>query len=78
MLYFIINKHIVLVVGTSLNVFPTAGLLNYAPHEAFYIIDPSPPKIQYDFEPFFIRENATTGTEILLKRLKQFWGNVDE
>lgn len=74
----IVESDIIVVVGTSLNIFPAAGLLNYAPHEAFYIIDPNPPKIQYDFEPFFIRENATTGTEILLERLKQFWGNVDE
>ena len=35
----------VLVVGTSMQVYPAAGLVEYAPHEAErYLVDPRPPK----------------------------------
>ena len=35
----------ILVVGTSMQVYPAAGLLEYAPYEAErYLVDPRPPK----------------------------------
>lgn len=61
------NSDIVVVIGTSLNVFPAAGLLNYAPHENFFIIDPNPPNVQYDMGPIHYRVGAVEGTEKLLE-----------
>ena len=61
------NSDIVVVIGTSLNVFPAAGLLNYAPHENFFIIDPKPPNIQYDMDPIHYKVGAIEGTEKLLE-----------
>ncbi|MEG1555748.1 MAG: NAD-dependent deacylase [Bacteroidales bacterium] len=52
---------IVIIIGTSLNVYPAASLLYYASHNALiYVIDPK--KIQPISRPVeFIREKATDG-----------------
>ena len=54
---------IFLVVGTSLNVYPAAGLVHYAPESAeIYLIDPNDTApIQRNVH--FIREKATVGME---------------
>jgi NAD-dependent deacetylase len=61
---------ILCVIGTSLNVYPAAGLINYAPRDIpVFLIDPNPPahlpgRIQV------IPEKAGTGVAILIERLK--------
>lgn len=62
---------ILLVIGTSLNVYPAAGLLYYAkPNCPIYLIDPK------EVQPVtrrveFIREKATVGMRILKEKLLQ-------
>ncbi|MBO4488086.1 MAG: NAD-dependent deacylase [Bacteroidales bacterium] len=62
---------IVIIVGTSLNVYPAAGLLYYAPSNAeIYVIDPK------DVQPIsrhvhFIKEKATVGMRKLFDALTQ-------
>jgi len=57
------------VIGTSLNVYPAAGLLNYAPGDIpVFLIDPNPPShLHYHVE--VIAEKAGKGVEILTKKL---------
>ena len=60
---------IFVVVGTSMVVYPAAGLIQYVPESVpIYIIDPIKPDIQGYYRNIkFINEKATTGTEKLLK-----------
>jgi NAD-dependent deacetylase len=56
------SADIFLVVGTSLMVYPAAGLIDYAPHQApKYIIDPKAPEGRHSPDIHFIQEKATTG-----------------
>ncbi len=58
------------VVGTSLNVYPAAGLLNYVRSGVpIYIIDPKQPAYQPTSQITFIQENAGTGVPKLIKLL---------
>ena len=58
------------VIGTSLNVYPAAGLLNYAPPSIpIFLIDPNEVKAYMD-GIHFIRKGASQGVEELRKRLK--------
>jgi NAD-dependent deacetylase len=62
---------IFLVVGTSLVVYPAAGLLDYVrPSALKYIIDPVKPSV-YDSTNnlFFIEEKASVGTPKLVEKL---------
>ena len=60
---------ILVIIGTSLNVYPAAGLLYYAPMDCqIYLIDPK------EVQPVsrrveFIREKATVGMKILREKL---------
>jgi NAD-dependent deacetylase len=65
------SADILIVVGTSLVVYPAAGLLDYVPREAYkYIIDPSKPNVYGIHKNLeFITEKATTGTPPLVERL---------
>lgn len=59
---------IVIVVGTSLNVYPAAGIISYAPSQAqYYLIDPS----EVNVPPYFnvIQENASIGVPYLVEKL---------
>lgn len=57
---------IFLVVGTSLQVYPAAGLVEYAPKGALkYLIDPQRPVNSLSDDIHFIQENATSGMEKL-------------
>lgn len=59
---------IVIVVGTSLNVYPAAGILSYAPNNAvFYLIDPSEVSVPSYFN--VIRASASKGVPELVKNL---------
>jgi NAD-dependent deacetylase len=61
---------IFVVVGSSLNVYPAAGLISYAPARAsLWLIDPKEVAIPVNRKVEVIRETATTGVEILTIRL---------
>lgn len=60
------------IIGTSLNVYPAAGLLNYVPYNVpVYLIDPKEVNITSDRKVHVIRKGASAGMEelkeILLK-----------
>lgn len=58
------------VIGTSLNVYPAAGLLNYAPSSApIYLIDPNEVKT-YQQGIHFIQKGASEGVKELREKLK--------
>lgn len=65
------NADILVIVGTSLNVYPAAGLLYYAKDYAeIYVIDPK------EVQPIsrrvtFIKEKATVGMQILYNQLTE-------
>ena len=64
------SAEILCVIGTSLNVYPAAGLINFAPPGIpKFLIDPNPP----EFLPKYIEiipEKAGSGVAILCKKLK--------
>lgn len=59
---------IFLVVGTSLQVYPAAGLVHYAPQNApIYVIDPKKPDFKEPDRFHFIQKKATVGMDEVLK-----------
>jgi NAD-dependent deacetylase len=63
---------IFVVVGSSLNVYPAAGLINYAPRQAsLWLIDPSDVSIPLDRNVGVIKEKASVGVGILSNQLKK-------
>ena len=60
------------IIGTSLNVYPAAGLIDYVPSGTpIYLIDPN--DVPHSKKVEFIKEKAGTGIKILTDRLlKQF------
>lgn len=63
---------IVVIVGTSLAVYPAAGLVNYARNaEAIYVIDPHKPAGISHTKVHFIEKGAEEGVEILKKELQE-------
>ena len=61
----------ILVIGTSLNVYPAAGLLNYVRHgQTIYLIDPKEVKA-YRNDIRFIRKGASEGVKELKELLLQ-------
>ncbi len=59
-----------LLAGTSLQVYPAAGLIDYVPsHAPKYIIDKQPPYIPPHHNFFVITKSATEGVEELVKKL---------
>jgi NAD-dependent deacetylase len=61
---------IFLVVGTSMLVYPAAGLIDYVPDKTRkYIIDPKKPEILHLVNTVFIEEKASTGLAKLKKIL---------
>jgi NAD-dependent deacetylase len=62
---------IFVVVGTSLAVYPAAGLVHYVlPNKPIFLIDPAKPDIRFKSNMTFIQEKATVGMEILKEKLK--------
>ena len=62
---------ILVVVGTSLVVYPAAGLVNYAkPDIPVFVIDPHRPSVIKD-NVIFMEEKAGKGVEILVKELSK-------
>jgi NAD-dependent deacetylase len=63
---------IFVVVGSSLNVYPAAGLINYAPARAsLWLIDPKEVVIPVNRKVEVIREVASVGVVVLTERLMQ-------
>lgn len=61
---------IFVVIGTSLNVYPAAGLLDFVPGNApVYLIDPNEVEYYNRSDLIFIKEKAGRGVEILFERL---------
>ena len=57
---------ILVVVGSSLNVYPAAGLVHYAPiNTPIYVIDPKPVAVHTNREITFIQKKASEGMEEL-------------
>jgi len=63
---------IFIVIGTSLNVYPAASLIQFVPDKAaMYLIDPNSDHLPYVKRLEIINENAGIGTPSLIKRLLQ-------
>lgn len=61
---------IMIIIGTSLNVYPAAGLLEYAPDNAeIYLIDPAPVKAAFWRNVHFIQKGASDGMDELFSIL---------
>jgi NAD-dependent deacetylase len=64
------SADIFVVIGSSLNVYPAAGLIEYAPPKAsLWLIDPNEVYVPDRLKVEVIREKASIGVEILTKRL---------
>ena len=62
-----------IIIGTSLNVYPAAGLINHADESApIYLVDPHAKSIDYIKNLTTIRENASTGVPELVRQLIGF------
>ena len=63
---------IFLIIGTSLNVYPAAGLLNYVPHNVpIYLIDPNQVPIASGRKVHIIQKGASAGMEELMELLSK-------
>ncbi len=61
---------ILLVIGTSLVVYPAAGLVDYAPIDSpIYVVDPNKPEVWSQHQITFLEEGATTGVPKLVDQL---------
>lgn len=66
----VMEADIFLIIGTSLNVYPAAGLLNYVRTGVpVYLIDPKTVKVPYGREVTVIQKGASEGMEELKKML---------
>jgi NAD-dependent deacetylase len=64
------NADIFLVVGTSMVVYPAAGLIDYVPYDAIkYVVDPNVPKVSHIPNVSIFQEKASTGMEKVRKEL---------
>ncbi|WP_329904480.1 NAD-dependent deacylase [Porphyromonas pogonae] len=67
------DADILVVVGTSLNVYPAAGLLAYAqPHTPIFLIDPKPVQSSYRDDIIQITAGAGRGVKLLIGQLEKF------
>lgn len=63
---------IFIIIGTSLNVYPAAGLAGYARKTTpIYLIDPKPVSVNTSGNVFFIRKGASEGVAELMKTLTE-------
>lgn len=64
------NADIFVIIGTSMNVYPAAGLLNYVPRNAeVYLIDPKEVQVNSSRSIHVIQKGASEGMAELLSRL---------
>jgi NAD-dependent deacetylase len=60
------------VIGSSLNVYPAAGLIHYVPlMTPVFLVDPKPVQVPSGHEVQVIREGAGKGVAILVERLRE-------
>jgi len=65
------NADIIVVIGTSMVVYPAAGLVNYAkPDAPVFVVDPNRPDVTRK-NVVYIDEKAGTGVEILKQKLEK-------
>lgn len=63
---------IFIIIGTSMNVYPAAGLLNYVPRDAgIYLIDPDEVNVFSSRKINVIKKGASEGVAELLSRLRK-------
>ncbi len=66
------SADIFVVIGTSLNVYPAAGLLQYVKHGVpIYLIDPKPVNAPHNLAIHFIRKGASEGVAELTQILSE-------
>lgn len=66
---------IFVVIGSSLNVYPASGLINYAPQKAsLWLIDPKDVSIPVNRKVEVIKEKASKGIAILTRQLFKRYG----
>jgi len=62
---------IFLVIGTSLNVYPAAGIIDYLPDKTIlFLVDPNAAGMKTGKKCTFIQEKATTGIEKFIEMIK--------
>jgi NAD-dependent deacetylase len=60
---------VVIIIGTSMQVYPAAGLIDFAPSSTpIYFIDPNP-SISESTDVHIYAEKATTGVDKLVRKL---------
>jgi len=65
-----LEADVFLVVGTSMAVYPAAGLIHYVGEDVpKFLVDPNIPEIAFTKNLTFIKEMASTGLELLKKQL---------
>lgn len=66
---------ILIIIGTSMQVYPAAGLIDYAPKQIpIYFVDPKPTVRPSDFDNLTVRaETAAKGVPILVEELIRSW-----
>jgi NAD-dependent deacetylase len=73
------NSDIFVVVGSSLNVYPAAGLIRYAPEKAsLWLIDPNDVAVPVNRKVEIIKEKASAGIAILTERLLKLYGTLPQ
>lgn len=64
------QAHILLVIGTSLNVYPAAGLVDYVTSDCpIYLVDPNQLSGKFASDAYHIKEKAGVGLPALVKKL---------
>ena len=65
------SADIFVIIGTSMNVYPAAGLINYVPGTApIYVIDPNEVSIAGHPQIRVIQKNAGEGVQLLTKEIR--------
>ena len=69
-IHYVEKADIFVIIGTSMNVYPAAGLLYYVPDEAeVYLIDPKPVDVHSSRPVHVIRKGASEGVKELQRLL---------
>ncbi|MDP4268344.1 MAG: NAD-dependent deacylase [Bacteroidota bacterium] len=64
------DADIFIIIGTSMNVYPASGLINYVKNGAdIYSVDPGIQAIEHNLPIIYIKENAGTGVPKLVDKL---------
>ena len=69
------TAEIVLIIGTSLNVYPAASIVHYAPdHAKYYLVDPAKVQNPGIANIDIIQEKASVGVPVLVEKLLRLQG----